>query len=161
MKGLPGTRSRFRVGPLLAAWGFWTCAAAAGGLAAAAAEPARSIPQLDAEFAAAVAHAVRRAEAIGSQELAAWARGWPLPAELDRQIVVAVPDDLAAPAFIDTAEERAIWEDLAAARRLRAAGLFEHAVSAARAHAAPLTRSERIAADAGKVAAYVRAFAGG
>lgn len=141
MKGLPGTRSPFRVGPLLAAWGFWTCAAAA-------AEPARSIPQIDAEFAAAVAHAVRRAEAIGSQELAAWARGWPLPAELDRQIVVAVPDDLAAPAFIDTAEERAIWEDLAAARRLRAAGLFEHAVTAARAHTAPLTRSERIAAEA-------------
>ena len=80
--------------------------------------------------------------------LAGWARGWQLPAEADRQLVVTVPDSFAPPAFVDTVDERAIWDDLSAARRLRAAGLFEHAVAAAGAHDAALTRSERIAAEA-------------
>lgn len=115
---------------------------------AVAAVPARSIPHLDADFAAAVARAVRRAEAAGAQELAAWARAWQLPDELDRQIAVVLPTGFTAPTFVDTADERVIWDDLCAARRQRAAGLFEHAVLAAEAHDAPPSRGDRAATDA-------------
>jgi hypothetical protein len=131
------------------AWAAAVLVAVVGcGLTGAAAGPARTIPELDAEFAAAAAHAVRRAEAIGAAELAVWARGWQLPEEVDRQIAVTVPADSSPPAGIDTADERAIWDDLCAARRARAAGLFEHALVAARAHDATRTRGDRTAAEA-------------
>jgi hypothetical protein len=84
------------------------------------------------DFAAAAAAVVRRAEAAGASELAAVVRGWDLPAEGDRQIVLAIPPRPERPAAIDTPQEESLWEDFMAARRTRAAGLFGRALEAAR-----------------------------
>jgi hypothetical protein len=70
-------------------------------------------------------------------------RGWLLPDAPDQQRVLTIPDTLVVPDFIDTPEEHAIWADFLGARRARAAGLYDLAVEAARAHAKLPTRAER------------------
>jgi hypothetical protein len=105
-------------------------------------EPAKSLAALDEEYAAAEKDLVRRCEIDGHAELAAIIRAWKLPAPAGRQIAVAVPAALETPACVDTDDERSIWEDFVAARRARAAGLYEHAVFAAAAHGRRPTRAE-------------------
>jgi len=102
---------------------------------------------LDDQWEAAAADLVRRAERGGHAELGALVREWRLPDTPGRQRVLAIPDALETPAFIDTPDEQAIWADFVAARRTRAAGLFALAVEAAQAHASIPTRAERAAAD--------------
>jgi hypothetical protein len=110
--------------------------------------PSRTLPQLDEAFAASVRDLARRATAAGSEPLAALITDWPLPAEPGRQVVVAIPPPLEKPAAVESPETESIWADFTAARRARAAGLFEHAVAAAGAHDRQPTRDE-LAAQAG------------
>jgi hypothetical protein len=114
--------------------------------AASSKEEPKTASQLDKEWANSAASLERRATAGGSEQLATLVRGWHVPAEADRQIVLAIPARLEQPDWIDTAEENAIWRDFCDARRARAAGLFTLAVTAARAHARVPTRAERAAA---------------
>jgi len=108
----------------------------------AAAEPvARAV--LDEQWDAAARDLVRRAERDGHVELATLVREWKLPDAPGRQRILAIPERLVRPEFIDSPDEEAIWNDFLAARRARAAGLFAHAVEAARAHAKVPTRAER------------------
>lgn len=99
--------------------------------------------KLDEAWAAAAADLARRADQGSHAELAAFVRGWQLPDAPGRQRVLTIPDALVVPDFIDTPEEHAIWDDFLGARRARAAGLFDLAVEAARAHAKLPTRAER------------------
>lgn len=111
----------------------------------AAAEP---IPRekLDEAWEAAAADLARRADRGSHAELAALVRGWRLPDAPGRQRVLAIPEALVTPDFIDTPDEEGIWADFVAARRTRAAGLFALALEAAQEHARILTRAERAAA---------------
>lgn len=99
--------------------------------------------KLEEAWDAAATDLVRRADRGGHAELAAFVRGWRLPDEPGRQRVLAIPSAPVTPTFIDTPDEEAIWEDFLAARRARAAALFDLAVEAARAHAKLPTRAER------------------
>lgn len=99
--------------------------------------------KLDETWAAAATDLARRADRGGHAELAAWVRGWRLPDEPGRQRVLAIPASVITPDFIDTPDKQSIWDDFLAARRGRAAGLFDLAVEAARAHAKPPTRAQR------------------
>ena len=105
-------------------------------------EPAKSLAQLDQEYAAAEKDLVRRCEIDGHAELAAIIDAWKLPASEGRQLAVAIPPLIEAPACIDTEAERTIWNDFVAARRARAAGLYEHALFAAGGHDRRPTRAE-------------------
>lgn len=118
------------------------------------AAPARSLADLDASFAASARELARRAEVDGHGDLAAMIVGWPLPAMEDRQLAVAIPPALVKPDLVDTDGEEEIWNDFVAARRSHAAGLFEHAVHASRAHDRVPTREEaaRAAVDAAPLA---------
>jgi hypothetical protein len=104
--------------------------------------PARTIAALDDTFEAAARGLAQRAEAGGDGDLAALIAGWSLPVAAGRQLVVAIPPRLEMPPAVDTPEEEAIWDDFCAARRARAAGLFDHALAAARAHARTPSREE-------------------
>jgi hypothetical protein len=108
-------------------------------------EEPKTLAQLDKEWAASAASLEKRAAAEGLADLAAFVRGWQLPAPADRQIVVRIPPQLERPAWIDSPAEESIWEDFCAARRARAEGLFQLAVAASRAHAKIPTRAERAA----------------
>lgn len=130
-------------GGLAVAW-----AATLSALVAADPSPATSLTQLDETFAAAAQGLVRRAEAGGWQQLATLIAAWELPAEADRQFALAIPATLAAPAWIAAAGEREIWADFVSARQARAAGLFDHARSAAAAHDRVPTRAEQARLDA-------------
>lgn len=121
-------------------------AAAAAAVAAADKPPDRSLADLDRAFATAIEGLTRRARAVGDEPLAEAIAGWPLPSGGDRQIVLRIPPRIDVPDSIDTDDERAIWDDFLAARRTRAAGLFEHAVFAAGSHDRPATRDDRAAA---------------
>lgn len=99
--------------------------------------------KLDAAWEAAAADLARRADRGSHAELAAFIRGWRLPEAPGRQRVLAIPEALVTPGFIDTPDEEVIWADFVAARRGRAAGLFALALEAARAHAKQPTRAER------------------
>ena len=106
--------------------------------------------QLDASWAATEADLLRRAEAGGHGELAAFIRGWQLPDEGERQFVLAIPDvppTAVPPDWLDAPAERLIWEDFLAARRARAAGTFALAVAATRQQAIPPRRTEANAAE--------------
>jgi hypothetical protein len=121
-----------------------------GGPVVAAAPPAPPAAEsVAADWAAAVAALVRRAEAAGLAELAAFVGGWDVPEEDGRQLVFAIPERLDTPDWIDTADERGIWESFLEARRSRAAAVFAAAVAAARAHdAEPGGRGAAAPADA-------------
>lgn len=131
-------------GGLAVAW------AAALVATAAAADPApiKSLAQLDETFAAAVQGLARRAEAGGWPKLAETITDWELPAEADRQFALAIPAALTAPAWIAADGEREIWADFVAVRKARAAGVFDHARSAAAAHDRVPTRAEAAQPDA-------------
>ena len=127
-------------------------AAACLGAAAVGAEPSgkvlKPLGDLDTAFTATAAQLARAAEADGHADLARLIAGWPLPAAGDTQLVVAIPDRLERPGFVDTPAEETIWNDFLAARRARAVGLFDHAVAAARAHDRTATREELARPDA-------------
>ncbi|MFM7244966.1 MAG: hypothetical protein ACKO40_12455 [Planctomycetaceae bacterium] len=106
------------------------------------ARPARSLADLDDAFAASARDLVRRAQAADAQPLAAIVADWALPSEPGRQMIVTIPTRLEKPAGIDSPETTSIWDDFCAARRARAAGLFEHAAFAAGAHDRRPTRDE-------------------
>jgi len=122
--------------------------ACTGGAVAADPAPAKTLAQLDADFAAAAAGLVRRAEAGGWPRLAATISAWQLPAEAERQLALAIPAESAAPDWITAADERLVWEDFVAARKARAAGVFAQAVVAAGMHDRVPTRDERAHAAA-------------
>jgi hypothetical protein len=118
------------------------------GPAATAAPPApRPLAQLDEQFAAAARDLVRRARADGHDKLAELVAGWQLPAPTDRQFAFAIPARLEVPAWIEEAAARSIWDDFVAARRARAAGIYDLAVVAAAAHDRPPTRAEQARPD--------------
>ena len=100
------------------------------GLSAAAAD-VPSQPRLEEAFAAATAGLVRRAEASGAADLAAVIRGWDAPPPVDRQVAFAIPPRLEPPAGLDVPEARGVWTEFLAARRPRAAGLYDLALEAA------------------------------
>jgi hypothetical protein len=105
--------------------------------------PARSLAELDEAFAAAARNLARRATEAGDESLAAMITGWPLPAAGEHQRVVQIPSRIEKPATVDTPDEETVWNDFVAARRTRAAGLFDHAVFVAGGHDRTLTRDER------------------
>jgi len=104
--------------------------------------PDRTLEQLDEAFAASVRDLARRATAAGSEPLAAIISEWPLPSAPGRQLAVAIPARLEKPAAVESPETESIWSDFTAARRARAAGLYEHAAFAAGAHDRQPTRDE-------------------
>jgi hypothetical protein len=133
---LPGRRPRLASHAATAA-----CAVLLGtGLEAA--EPV-AVSVLDERWEATARDLVRRAERDGHVELAALVREWRLPDVSARQRILAIPDTVVQPGFVDTPGEEPIWNDFLAARRARAEGLFALAVEAARAHATLPTRAER------------------
>jgi hypothetical protein len=91
---------------------------------------------IESDWAAAVAGLLRRCEAGGHGELAAFIRDWQLPEEGERQFVLAIPavaPQSTTPDWVDTPTEQAIWTDFLAARRDRAAGTFALALTAGQA----------------------------
>jgi hypothetical protein len=111
---------------------------------------AKTEAQLDEEWGVVVAGLVRRAEAGGHGDLAAFIRGWQLPDEGERQCILAIPasaTEASPPGWIDTPAEQAIWEDFLAARRTRAAGTFALAVAAARPQTQPIRRTDPPSVD--------------
>jgi len=116
-------------------------------LAAAAAPAARPLSRLDEEFAVAARDLVRRAQADGFARLGDLVAGWQLTAATDRQVAFAIPARLERPGWIEDAAARSIWDDFVAARRARAAGLFDLAVAAAAEHDRPPTREEQARPD--------------
>lgn len=110
--------------------------------------PTATLAELDAAFAASVTALARRAEALDDEPLAELLRGWDQPEPADRQVVLAVPPRLERPAWIADGPAAEVWDDFVAARRRRAAGSFEHALVAARAHRHEPGRAEQAAAAA-------------
>ena len=124
------------------------CATLALATSCLAAGPApRPQPRLDEEFAAAARDLVRRARDEGLAALADVVAGWQLPAETDRQFAFAIPSRLEPPLAIEGPAARSIWDDFVAARRARAAGLYDLAVAAAAEHDRPPTREEQARPD--------------
>ncbi len=107
-----------------------------------AARPAAGLAELDEAFTTAAVLLAKTAESGGHAELAKMITEWNLPAAGERQLVVSIPAGLEKPAMVDTPAEETVWNDFCAARRARAAGLFEHAVAASRAHDRAATRAE-------------------
>ncbi len=105
-------------------------------------DPSKSLAKLDEEYAAAEKDLLRRCRLDGHDDLAALIAAWKLPTVDGRQLAFTIPATLETPACVDTDGERAIWSDSLAARRARAAGTYEHAVFAARAHDHQPTRTE-------------------
>ena len=128
--------------PLLASRTTSAAVACLLGMRLEAAEPV-AVSILDEQWNATARDLVRRAERDGHAELTTLVREWRLPDVPGRQRILAIPESVEQPAFIDTPEEEAIWNDFLAARRARADGLFTLAVEAARAHAKLPTRAER------------------
>jgi hypothetical protein len=128
---------------LVAAVGLFTTLA----IAAPRTEPEKSLAKLDEEYAAAEKDLLRRCMIDGHDELAAIITAWNLPPPDGRQLVFAFPPLLETPSCVDGDTARAIWSDFVAARRARAAGSYEHALYAARAHARQPTRMELAATD--------------
>lgn len=108
----------------------------------------KTAERIDRDWSASAAAIERRAREAGHEQLAAFMHGWELPAEAGRQLVLAIPERIEKPAWIDTADEEAIWNDFCAARRARAEGLFGLAVEAARTHTRVPNRTDRAGADA-------------
>ena len=102
-------------------------------LACAAADPPRTLAELDRDFTATAAGLARRAAAGGHAELASLISGWQLPEAEGVQIVLAIPPTAARdapPDWIDTDAERALWDAFLDARRQRAAGTYALAIAA-------------------------------
>lgn len=150
--GFRGCRARAPAGFALLRLVCHSLPALAATTAAALAQPP-SLERTAAEWDAAVAAIVRRAEAGGMAELAAFVTAWDVPDEEGRQVVLAIPPRPETPDFIDTPDERVLWESFLDARRSRAATVFAAAVEAARAHDAP---PERTAAPADKAPALAQ-----
>ena len=112
--------------------------------------PARSLAELDETFAAAARTLAHRATEAGDPSLAEVITNWHLPAAGERQLIARIPSRIEKPETVDTPAEEMVWNDFMAARRTRAAGLFEHAVFAAGGHDRTPTRDElaKPAADA-------------
>ncbi len=104
-------------------------------------EPSKSLAKLDEEYAAAEKDLLRRCRLDGYDDLASVIAAWKLPALAGRQLAFTIPAELKAPAFVDTEGEQGIWNDFLAARRARAAGSYEHALYASRAHGREPTRA--------------------
>ena len=100
----------------------WLLLAAVG----VAAPPPPPLDRLEADFRGRVESLAGRAAAGGHDELAAFIRDWPLPAEGDRQLVLMIPPRLETPAFVDAAGETAFWNEFVAARRAHAEAMFPH-----------------------------------
>jgi hypothetical protein len=105
-------------------------------------EPARSLTALDEEYTLAEKDLLRRCEIDGHRELGVIIDAWRLPVVEGRQLALAIPAAVETPACVDTDAEQSIWDDFLAARRARAAGLYEHALFAAGAHDRRPTRAE-------------------
>ncbi len=124
----------------------WAVVVAAACLPVVAAQPgdrpARSLADLDEAFAASVRDLVRRATVAEAEPLATVITDWALPTEVGRQLVVTIPPRVEQPPMVLAPETESIWSDFCAARRARAAGLFEHAAFAAAAHDRRPTRDE-------------------
>jgi hypothetical protein len=114
------------------------------------AAPVQTIAELDEAFATSARALARRAEVDGHADLAKTIADWSLPPAEGRQFVLAIPPRVEKPVSVDTPDEETIWSDFLAARRARAAGLYEHALVAAKAHDRVPTRDElaKPAADA-------------
>jgi hypothetical protein len=121
--------------PAVAVW--------ASGAGPAKGSPTRSLIELDEVFATSARGLADRAAAGGDGELAALIANWSLPDSAGRQLVVAIPARLEKPSLVSTPAEESIWQDFCAARRTRAAGLFDQALAAARAHDRVSTRDDR------------------
>jgi hypothetical protein len=104
--------------------------------------PGKSLEKLDEEYAAAEKDLLRRCTIDTLDELAAIIKAWKLPPSDGRQMAFAIPDRLTTPACIDSDAERGIWNDFLAARQARAAGTYEHAIFASRAHERQPTRAD-------------------
>ncbi len=123
------------------------CSAVVAIAAAGRADPAAqslpgSLAELDHAFTAAAALLATSAANGGHADLAKAITEWNLPAAGERQIVVSIATRLEKPSSVNTPDEETIWRDFCAARRTRAAGLFEHAVAASRLHDHVPTRDE-------------------
>ena len=94
------------------------------------APPLPPLAQVEAEFVDRLAALARRADAAGQGELVTVIRGWPLPDETDRQFVLAIPQRIETPAFVDTADETAVWNEFVAARQTHANAVFAHVAEA-------------------------------
>lgn len=110
--------------------------------------PTATLAEFDAAFAASVTALARRAEALGDEPLAELLRSWDRPEPADRQVAVVIPPRLERPAWIEAGPAAEVWDDFVSARRRRAAGSFEHALAAARAHRHEPGRAEQAAAAA-------------
>jgi len=110
--------------------------------------PGKSLARLDEDFAAAADSIARRAEKAGASDFAALVRGWTIPAFDDRQVVVEIPPRLEKPEAVAGPETEALWQEFLAARKARAAGMFEHALVAAAAHDATPARGTKVDPDA-------------
>ena len=91
-----------------------------------AAPPPPPLDRLEADFRGRVESLAGRAAAGGHDDLTAFIRGWPLPAESGRQFVLAIPSRLETPAFVDAADKTALWNEFVAARRTHAEAVFAH-----------------------------------
>lgn len=114
--------------------------------------PTKSLAKLDEEYAAAEKDLLRRCTIDNLDELAAIIGAWKLPDD-GRQMAFTLPSSLEMPACVDTDTARSIWSDFVSARKARAAGTYEHAIYASRAHARQPTRTEL--AQPGRVAPAV------
>lgn len=105
-------------------------------------EPAKTLAVLDEEYAASEKDLLRRCNLEGSEDLAAIIAAWNVKPAAGQQLAFSIPPTLETPACVDTDAEKAVWDDFLAARRARAAGVYEHAIDASRAHARQPTRSD-------------------
>lgn len=137
----------FRSGSVAVAVSAMAAVFASGPSVAAAPPAARPVAALDEAFAASARDLVARARATGFRQLADLVAGWQVPVVNDRQFAFAIPPRLEMPDWITEPAARAIWDDFVAARRGRAAGLFDLAVAAAGEHDRLPTRDERPHSD--------------
>lgn len=105
----------------------WTILA---GGAVVAAPPLPPLAQVEAEFVDRLVALARRADAAGHADLATVIRAWPLPDETDHQFVLAIPERIETPAFVDAGDQPALWNEFVAARQTHANAVFAHVTNA-------------------------------
>ncbi len=115
---------------------------AASAAAAPRGQPAKSLEKLDEEYAAAEKDLLRRCTIDTLDDLAAIVAAWSLPHTDGQQVAFSIPASVETPPFVESDTARGIWNDFLAARRARAAGFYEHAIYASRAHSRQPTRAE-------------------
>lgn len=111
----------------------WIVAALLPAAAAADTAPPKTAAALDEAWRSTAAALVRRCEGGGHAELAAFIEGWRLPDADGRQVVLAIPPHATTPDWVDSPDERAIWDAFLAARRAQADAALAAASAAARA----------------------------